>query len=199
MITQRATRGLGAGLGALAVLLGHVTSSTATPTGSPPADRWALVVSTTPGLPQDVWFAGQGSNATAWKGGGVVCLGHLAQGFPVGLHATIKVDVVQAGIIGPDGFPVDPGPYVAPGIELPDLAFEVVEGGTFYVILETFIVNSNIPGLTSGDTGRIMFTFDFDGQLGRVDRVLVAWMDIAGEFVPFLNEGVMMTNVRRLE
>jgi hypothetical protein len=156
-------------------------------------------VSTTPGLPQDVWFAGQGSNATAWKGGGVVCLGHLAQGFPVGLHATIKVDVVQAGIIGPDGFPVDPGPYVAPGIELPDLAFEVVEGGTFYVILETFIVNSNIPGLTSGDTGRIMFTFDFDGQLGRVDRVLVAWMDIAGEFVPFLNEGVMMTNVRRLE
>jgi hypothetical protein len=78
------------------------------------------------------------------------------------------------------------------------LAFEVVEGGTFYVILETFIVNSNIPGLTPGDTGRIMFTFDFDDRLGRVDRVLVAWMDIGGEFVPFLNEGLMMTNVRRL-
>jgi hypothetical protein len=43
-----------------------------------------------------------------------------------------------------------------------------------------------------------MFTFDFDDRLGRVDRVLVAWMDIGGEFVPFLNEGLMMTNVRRL-
>jgi hypothetical protein len=196
MNTKHATGALGAGLAALAMLMGHIATPTATAAGPPAGDRWAIVVSTAPGLPQDVWFAGQGSNATAWKGGGVVCLGHLAQGFPVGLHATIKVDVVQAGIVGPDGFPVEPGDYVAPGIELPDLAFEVVEGGTFYVILETFIVNSNIPGLTPGDTGRLMFTFDFDGRLGRVDRVLVAWMDVGGQFVPFLNEGLMMTNVR---
>src|SRR5262245_9646249 len=198
MNARSAVRALGAGLAALAVLLGHGAAPTVTAAGPPAGDRWAIAVSTAPGLPQDVWFAGQGSNATAWNGGGVVCLGHLAQGFPVGLHATIKVDIVQAGVVGPDGFPVEPGDYVAPGIELPDLAFEVVEGGTFYVILETLIVNSNIPGLTPGDTGRIMFTFDFDGRLGRVDRVLVAWMDVGGEFVPFLNEGLMMTNVRHL-
>jgi hypothetical protein len=184
--------------GALPVVLGHLTLQAATAVAPQAGGRWAIVMSTAPRLPQDVWFAGQGSNATIWHVGGVVCLGHLAQGFPVGVHATIKVDVVQAGIIGPDGFPVEPGDYVAPGIELPDLAFEVVEGETFYVILDTLIVNSNIPGLVPGDTGRIMFTFDFDGRLGRFDRVVVAWMDVGGEFIPFLNEGLMMTNVRRL-
>jgi len=187
------------------ILLGSLVASLASvamPAGSaaapPGGGRWSIVVSTAPKLPQDVWFAGVGSNQSGWNGGGVICLGVLAQGIPDGLHATLKVDIVAAGVVGPDGFPVEPGDYVAPGSELPDRPFTVEEGGTFYVILETYVVNSNIPFLPAGQTGQLMFTFDYDGTLGRADHQVVAWMDTGGEFVPFLNEGVMMTNIRRL-
>ena len=45
-----------------------------------------------------------------------------------------------------------------------------------------------------------MFTFDFDpDDPGRTENLSVNWFDISGfGFVPFLNEGVLMTNVRQL-
>jgi hypothetical protein len=177
----------------LAILAGQ-EGAAAGPSGS----RWAIVVSTAPQIPQDVWFSGQGSNATGWNSGGVICLGNLAQGIPDGLHATLKVEIAQAGVVGIDGLPVLPGNYVAPGSELPDRPFTVTLGGTFFVILNTFVVESNIPFLPAGQRGQTMFTFDFDGELGRVDREFVGWMPSGTTFKPFLNEGLMMTNLRRL-
>jgi hypothetical protein len=71
--------------------------------------RWSVVLSTAPGNPQDVWIAATGNNEVGWRGGGSICLGPLAQGFEPGDHATIQTDVVEAGIIGVDGTPVEPG------------------------------------------------------------------------------------------
>lgn len=164
-------------------------------TGSPPGERWSLTISTAPHIPQDVWIAGNGSNTEGWTSGGSICLGHLAQGFDVGENVTILTDVVAAGIVGPDGTPVPPGMYVAPSAELGDRPFEVVEGETFYVMIDGFIVNSKVPTFPVGSTVRIMFTFDEVG--GRATQPLVLWFDTPIGFVPFLNEGDMMTNVRR--
>jgi hypothetical protein len=41
-----------------------------------------------------------------------------------------------------------------------------------------------------------MFMWDFDA--GRSDRHVVLWFFAIDEFVPFLNEGTMMANVRKL-
>src|SRR5262249_46372126 len=45
----------------------------------PTAPRWHVVVSTSPQIPQDVWFAGQGNNTDGWTSGGSICLNQLAQ------------------------------------------------------------------------------------------------------------------------
>jgi hypothetical protein len=185
--------------------LARITSTAAPPT----EPRWSLVVTTAPHHPQDVWFTATGNNTDGWHGGGCLCIGPLAQGLGPGDHATILIDVVEAGVFGIDGTPVAPGTYIAPGVsvvrprtgpaeELSDREFEMEEGRTFYVIAESYIVESNIPELPpAGTTLSTMFTFDFDPtNLGRSENLAVIWADFGFGFFPFLNEGVLMTNVR---
>ena len=162
--------------------------------------------------PQDVWFTATGNNADGWNGGGCLCLGGLAQGLGPGDHATILIDVVEGGVFGVDGTPVPAGTYTAPGAtifrdltgpgaELEDREFDMTPGRTFYVIVNAYIVESNIPELPpAGTMLTSMFTWDFDpDDLGRTENLAVNWFDIPGlGFFPFLNEGVLMTNVRRL-
>jgi hypothetical protein len=180
---------------ALLALTGACLAVGALPASAASTDRWSIVISTARQLPQDVWIAANGNNTVGWRGGGVVCLGPLAQGFAPGDHATIQERVVAAGVLGIDGTPVPPGDYVAPGIELPDREFDVVAGKTFFVILSGKVVESNIPGIAVGSTSRIMFTFDM--ALGRNDVPVVAWFGTPTGFFPFLNEGIMMVNLTR--
>lgn len=157
--------------------------------------RWFLTIQGAAGLPQDVWIAAQGNDEEGWLGGGSICLGPLAQGFEPGDHATLLTDVIDAGVVGVDGRPVAPGNYVAPGTEIPDRRFEVVEGETFFAIVEFAVSESNIDLFSRGDSGVLMFTFD--RILGRVEQNVVAWFpDANGDFQPFLNEGLMSTNLR---
>ena len=151
--------------------------------------KWSIIVSTAPGLPQDVWFTGSGSNDVGWKGGGVICLNHLAQGFDGGEQLTLLVDVQQAGVYGPDGKPVPAGTYTFPGIDLPPVDYTVAEGKTYYVILNGYVVNSQIPGFDVGTIVTIMFMWDH--QLGNNNTQVVSWMKTTTGFVPFLNEGIM--------
>src|SRR5436190_20347158 len=81
----------------------------------PTAPVWGVVFSTAPGLPQDVWITGQGNNTDGWHGGGCLCLGPLAQGVGVTMHATVLTDVVAGGVYGVDGTPVEAGTYTFPG------------------------------------------------------------------------------------
>src|SRR5262245_59336960 len=81
--------------------------------------RWHVVVSTSPRIPQDVWFAGKGDNTDGWTSGGSICLNQLAQGFPNGEQVTLLLDIVEGGIVGEDGTPVAPGTYEFPGITEP--------------------------------------------------------------------------------
>jgi hypothetical protein len=114
----------------------------------------------------------------------------------VGQHVLLLTDPVEGGVIGVDGTPVAPGAYVAPSAELGDRVFNVVAGETFYLIVDTLVVNSNVPGFEVGDEARVMFTFD--ARLGKQNQLVVAWLEVApGVFVPFLNEGVMMTNLHQ--
>jgi hypothetical protein len=163
---------------------------------APAADRWSIVVTTAPTNPQDIWFAANGSNTSGWLGGGNVCLvWPLAQGLTKNDHATIKVDVESAGIFGVDGTPVAPGSYVAPaGTDYPARTFEVVPGQTFFVITQGQVIESNIAFLPKGATLRLMLTFDT--IMGRATQEVAAWMATPSGFVPFLNEGPMMTNLR---
>jgi hypothetical protein len=62
------------------------------------APIWEFVISTAPGLPQDVWVTGRGNNLNGWISAGVLCLGPLAQGLGPTQHATVDTDVVQAGV-----------------------------------------------------------------------------------------------------
>ena len=110
-------------------------------------------------------------------------------------HATLKADIIEGGILGIDGTPVAPGTYVAPSQELGDRTFDVVQGQTFYVILATQVVNSNIPFIPVGRRSRTMLTFE--NLPGRNSQLVVAWRDTPTGWVPFLNEGVMMTNIRQ--
>jgi hypothetical protein len=161
----------------------------------PTAVRWSVEVTTAPHLPQDVWFAGVGNNIDGWRGGGSICLNHLAQGFEGGEQLTFLIDVIEGGIFGVDGTPVAPGTYTFPGIELPDLDYTVTTGTTFYLIVDAFIVQSNLPGFEVGDTVNLMYMWDF--APGRTDREMVFWVDFGFGFSPFLNEGVLMANVQR--
>jgi hypothetical protein len=195
-----------------AVALTLLCSGSGAPAGALTEPRWSVVLSTAPHHPQDVWFAASGNNTVGWNGGGCLCLGPLAQGLGPGDHATILVDVLEAGVFGIDGLPVPPGTYFAPGIpvpfgprngpgeELPGRTFDMVVGRTFYMILEGYIVESNLDrfGLPAGLVVRSMFTFDLDpNNLGRSDQLSVNWFDFGFGFFPFLDEGVLMTNVQR--
>jgi hypothetical protein len=173
--------------------------------------RWSVVLTTAPHAPQDVWFVTEGNNTDGWRGGGCLCLGGLAQGLGPGDHATILINVIEGGVFGVDGTPVPAGTYTAPGAipfrdrtgpgaELEEREFEMEEGRTFYLIVEAYIVESNIPELPpAGSTLSSMFTFDFDpNHLGRTENLAVNWFDFGFGFFPFLNEGLLMTNVRRL-
>ena len=160
----------------------------------PTAARWSVEVSTAPHLPQDVWFTGMGNNSDGWQGGGSICLNNLAQGFEGGEQVTLLLDVVEGGIFGVDGSPVPAGTYTFPGIELPDLDYTVTNGQTYYVILDAYIVQSKLPAFEVGDTVGLMFMWDFAS--GRTNRHMVLWADFGFGFFPFLNEGVLMANVR---
>jgi hypothetical protein len=161
----------------------------------PTAERWSVEVTTAPHLPQDVWFAGMGNNVDGWQGGGSICLNNLAQGFEGGEQVTFLLDVVEGGIFGVDGSPVAEGTYTFPGIELPARDYMVTDETTYYVILDAFIVQSKLPDLFEvGDTVGLMFMWDFAS--GRTEREMVLWADLGSGFFPFLNEGVLMANVR---
>ena len=121
---------------------------------------------------------------SAWRG-----LSYLVHNSET--DATLKTKVIEGGVIGEDGEPVLPGTYVAPSAELGDREFEVVAGETFYVIIHTVAVNSNVPGFEVGDENTLMLTFD--AVLGNANQFVVAWLETPAGFVPFLNEGVMKT------
>jgi hypothetical protein len=135
-----------------------------------------------------------GNNSEGWQGGGSICLNTLAQGFDGGELVTLLLDVVEAGIFGEDGSPVAPGTYTFPGIELPNFDYTVIVGQTFYVILDGYIVQSKLPTFPVGETRELMFMWDV--AQGRAIRHIVLWADFGGGFVPFLNEGDVMVNVR---
>jgi len=200
-----------AAVGVVLVLAALISLSPARGAGPATAPRWSVVVTTAPHAPQDVWFTATGNNDDGWRGGGCLCLGGLAQGLGPTDHATVLIEVVEGGVFGVDGTPVDPGTYIAPGptvirdrtgpgAELEDRVFEMEEGRTFYVIVNAYIVESNIPELPpAGTMLSSMFTWDFDpDQLGRTENLSVNWFDFGFGFFPFLNEGVLMTNVRQL-
>jgi hypothetical protein len=70
-----------------------------------------------------------------------------------------------------------------------------VDGVTFYTIVDFNVSESNIDLFAPGDSGQLMFTFDT--TLGRVEQELVLWFpDGFGGYFPFLNEGLMSTNLR---
>ncbi len=160
----------------------------------PVQKRWSVVLTTAAGLPQDVWIAGHGNNTEGWTGGGSICLGVLAQGIDVGQHVLLVTDVIEAGVVGEDGAPVEPGTYLAPSEELGDREFEVVDGVTFYLMIRTTVKNSNVPGFEVGDESVLMFTFNT--VMGRTEQLVVAWAETPTGFLPFLNEGLMATNLR---
>src|SRR5688500_1374414 len=90
------------GLAALVARLPVVGRASAVP---PTAPKWTVVLSTAPGLPQDVWVVGNGNNQDGWHGGGCLCLGPLAQGAGVTMHATVLTYAVWGGVYGLDGTP----------------------------------------------------------------------------------------------
>jgi len=181
----------------------------------PTAPVWSIVITTAPGLPQDVWVTGQGNNQDGWHGGGCLCLGPLAQGAGVTMHATVLTDFVLAGVYGVDGAPVPPGIYTLPGGQLltdgrtgpaeivGPLDYTIAPGKTFFVVFDAYVTESNLDafGIPKGLHTRFLFTFDFDpndpNSYGNRQRNVANWLEIPGfGFVPFLNEGVLMTNVR---
>lgn len=180
---------------------------------APTAPVWSIVIQTAPGLPQDVWLTGKGNNTDGWTSGGVLCLGILAQGIGVTQHATVDCDVVSAGVYGVDGTPVPPGTYTLPGGQLmtdgrtgpAELLgprdYTLTPGKTFFVIFDAEVIDSNIDLLPKGTTVRFMFTWDFDADdadsYGYNLNYVANWADFGtGDFFPFLNEGLLMTNVR---
>ena len=182
--------------------------------GAPTAPVWQFEISTAPGLPQDVWVTARGNNQDGWRSAGIFCLGPLAQGLGPTQHATVDVDVIQAGIYGADGMPVPPGTYTLPGGVLLTTGrtgpaellgprdYTLTPGKTFFIIFDARIVESNLAIAPKGLTLQFMFTFDFDpddpNAFGNRQRYIANWVDFSSTetFTPFLNEGVMMTNVR---
>jgi hypothetical protein len=182
--------------------------------GTSAAPVWSFVITTAPQLPQDVWFTGRGNNQDGWISAGVLCLGPLAQGISVTQHATLETKVIRAGLYGVEGTPVPPGTYTLPGGPAPSgrsgpaelwgpRDYTLAPGQTFFIIFEAHAVESNIPLVPQGSTLLAMFTFDFDPEdpasYGNTQRFIANWVDFTGtgdSFAPFLNEGLMMTNVR---
>jgi len=64
-------------------------------------------------------------------------------------------------------------------------------------------VESDIPQAPKGLTLTLMFTFDFDpadpNSYGNTQRYITNWIDFGTGLSPFLNEGILMTNVRLRE
>ena len=180
------------------------------PAGASPdtaATTWSVQIGTAPnavtnaaGMPQDIHLTATGNNAEGWHGAGVTTLlGNLAQFLDFGQRAVLQAHIVEGGLIGIDGTPVLPGTYLAPSPQLGDRTFEVVSGRTFYLIVDFTVVNSNITDsvvgpIPVGATYRVMLTFD--AVEGRSEQPLVEWLDFGGGFFPFVNEGVMSTNLR---
>ena len=125
------------------------------------------------------------------------------------------VDVYSAGIFGVDGTPVDPGTYTLPGGQIltdwrlgpaelqPPRDYTLTIGETFFIAVDAELIESNIPQLPKGTNVKFMLTFDFDphdpDSYGNRTRYVAAWADFTGTgnfFFPFLNEGLLMTNVR---
>ena len=200
-------------LAALAVALVVLAVTARLSADQPTAPVWSIVIQTAPGLPQDVWLTGKGNNTDGWTSGGVLCLGILAQGVGVTQHATVDADVVSAGIYGVDGTPVPPGTYELPGGTLmtdgrtgpAELLgprdYTLTPGKTFFIIFDAYVIDSNIDVLPKGTSTKFMFTFDFDpddpDSYGYNVNYVANWFDIPGfGFVPFLNEGLLMTNMR---
>jgi hypothetical protein len=201
-------------LGSLAVLATLLAPAEARAGGaSDPV--WQFVISTAPGLPQDIWMTGMGNNQDGWISAGVFCLGPLAQGSGPTQHATIDVDVVAAGIFGIDGTPVAPGTYTLPGGTLltdgrtgpaqmwGPRDYTLTPGETFFIVFQARVRESDLAIAPKGLTLMGMLTFDFDPldpqSYGNTQRFIANWVDFTGTglfFVPFLNEGLMMTNVR---
>ncbi len=176
---------------------------------------WTVVVTTAPGLPQDVWMAAHGNDTDGWNGGGSVCLGVLSNdlgpndpvpAFEPGDHATLLTTVVSAGVFGVDGTPVAAGNYLAPGNALdasPARAFSLANGQSYFVAFDGLVQNSSNPAafpFPVGTTLRFMLTFDYHGE-GRQVTPGVLWVGIpAGPeylYFPFLNEGDMMLNAKK--
>ena len=203
-------------LGAV-VLLAAFAGLARVSAGAPTAPVWSIVIQTAPQLPQDGWITGHGNNQDGWTGGGSLCLGPLAQGAGVTMHATVLTDVVWGGVYGLDGTPVPAGTYTLPGGQLltdgrtgpaeivGPRDYTIAPGETFFVVFDAYVVESNLAalGIPRGLTVKFMFTFDFDpldpGEYGNRQRNVANWVDFTGtgnSFIPFLNEGVLMTNVR---
>jgi hypothetical protein len=184
----------------------HVSAST--------APTWSFVITTAPQEPQDVWFTGRGNNQDGWTSAGVLCLGPLAQGVEVTQHATLKTHVLQAGLYGVEGTPVPPGTYTLPGGPVPSghtgpaeqegpRDYTLTPGHAFFIIFEAQAVESNLPFVPKGATLLLMFTFDFEPEdpasYGNTQHFIANWIDFTGTgaaFTPFLNEGVLKTNLR---
>src|SRR5262249_26776907 len=128
--------------------------------------------------------------------------------------ATIDVDIVEAGIYGVDGTPVPPGTYTLPGGTLFTCGrtgpaelwgpkdYTLTPGKTYFIIFDARVVESDIDIAPKDFILKFMFTFDFDaddvGSYGNTQRYIANWIDFTGTglfFFPFLNEGIMMTNI----
>jgi hypothetical protein len=173
------------------ILMGLLTH---TSVAGPPAPTWKVVITTAPGIPQDVWFAGEGNNIDGWNSGGCLCLGPLAQGFNPGQHATLLTDIVEGGIFGVDGSPVAPGTYTFPSDEWGPLNYTVANGRTFYVLFNSYVAESNLPIFPVGASFQGIFMFDY--APGRTTPNMVLWGDFGYGFFPLLNEGVLMSNIQ---
>ena len=135
-------------LTALAVLAAPARVSAQGPT----APVWSVTLQTAPGLPQDIWVTGQGNNQDGWHGGGCLCLGPLAQGAGVTMHATVLTDPVGGGVYGLNGTPVAPGTYTLPGGQLltdgrtgpaeivAPREYTIAPGKTFFVAFDAYVV-----------------------------------------------------------
>jgi len=71
------------------------------------------------------------------------------------------------------------------------------------VPMDAELIESNFPQLPKGTKVKFMLTFDFDpndpDSYGNRTRQVAAFADFSGTgnfFFPFLNEGLLMTNVR---
>jgi hypothetical protein len=93
-----------------------------------------------------------------------------------------------------DGSPVEPGTYTFPSEEEGTVDYNVANGRTFYVVIEGFVVESNIPVFPTGATYELMFVFDY--AAGRSTPNMFLFINFGGGFIPFLNEGVMMANIQ---